>query len=182
MGVAVLPERWLIHGSGTSETRQTLQCLFQHSDDDDDNDDDNDDDDNDDVRWYAGKRNGTIQDRTQSSIRLAQGPPSQFKTLTAGWANDDNGNDFHDFNENGDDDTSCYDNHFSIVDSPLKVICRWEKSKYCWQRPINPGNFVLSQMQTQGRQGNKSRLGRNWSGQVMVSRVVAAAGRGFVQS
>ena len=49
MGVAVLPGRWLIHGSGTSETRQTLQCLFQHSDEDDDDDDDvnvNDDDDN----------------------------------------------------------------------------------------------------------------------------------------
>ena len=47
MGVAVLPGRWLIHGSGTSETRQTLHCLFQHSDDNDDDDDD-DDDDNDD--------------------------------------------------------------------------------------------------------------------------------------
>ena len=63
-----------------------------------------------------------------------------------------------------------------------KVICRWEKSKYCWQRPINPGNFVLSEMQTRRWQGNKSRLGRNWSRQAMVSWVLAAAGRGFVQS
>ena len=95
MGVAVLPDRWLIHGSGTSETRQTLQCLFQHPDDDND-------DDNDDGRLYAGKPNGTIRDRTQSSIRLAQGPPSPFQTLTAGWANDDDGDDFHD---NGGDES-----------------------------------------------------------------------------
>ena len=109
MGVAVLPDRWLIHGSGTSETRQTLQCLFQHPDDD------NDDDDDDDGRLYAGKPNGTIRDRTQSSIRLAQGPPSPFQTLTAGWANDDDGDDLHD-NENGNDD-GYYGDHFSIVDS-----------------------------------------------------------------
>ena len=65
-----------------SETRQTLHCLFQHSDHDDADADDNDDDDGDDNADYGGMpenemgQSGTAHNHPLGSHKV---PPHNFK-------------------------------------------------------------------------------------------------------